>query len=116
MDGFNLESSKFLQEGKLLILDFTPILTDEVAGEFNINALLLRIEQAQQKIKADTLIIDSLQSILLGIKNYDPNYELLRLFQWARQKILPFSQRWLKPKRFYKQKSMTNMLLIVLLS
>ncbi|WBV70166.1 hypothetical protein PGH46_14055 [Legionella pneumophila] len=32
MDGFNLESSKFLQEGKLLILDFTPILTDEVAG------------------------------------------------------------------------------------
>ncbi|HAU0206987.1 TPA: circadian clock protein KaiC [Legionella pneumophila] len=88
MDGFNLESSKFLQEGKLLILDFTPILTDEVAGEFNINALLLRIEQAQQKIKADTLIIDSLQSLLLGIKNYDPNYELLRLFQWARQKNL----------------------------
>lgn len=88
MAGFNLESSKFLQEGKLLILDFTPILTDEVAGEFNINALLLRIEQAQQKIKANTLIIDSLQSILLGIKNYDPNFELLRLFQWARQKNL----------------------------
>ncbi|HAT9398982.1 circadian clock protein KaiC [Legionella pneumophila] len=88
MAGFNLESSKFLQEGKLLILDFTPILTDEVAGEFNINALLLRIEQAQQKIKANTLIIDSLQSILLGIKKYDPNYELLRLFQWARQKNL----------------------------
>ncbi|HAT9034378.1 TPA: circadian clock protein KaiC [Legionella pneumophila subsp. pneumophila] len=88
MAGFNLESSKFLQEGKLLILDFTPVLTDEVAGEFNINALLLRIEQAQQKIKANTLIIDSLQSILLGIKNYDPNFELLRLFQWARQKNL----------------------------
>lgn len=88
MDGFNIESKKFLQEGKLLILDFTPILIDEVAGEFDINALLLRIEQAQQKIKADTLIIDSLQSILLGIKNYDPNYELLRLFQWARQKKL----------------------------
>ncbi|HDV5710432.1 TPA: circadian clock protein KaiC [Legionella pneumophila] len=88
MDGFNLESSKFLQEGKLLILDFTPVLTDEVAGEFNVNALLLRIEQAQQKIKANTLIIDSLQSILLGIKNYDPNFELLRLFQWARQKNL----------------------------
>ncbi|HAT3856841.1 TPA: circadian clock protein KaiC [Legionella pneumophila] len=88
MAGFNLESSKFLQEGKLLILDFTPVLTDEVAGEFNINALLLRIEQAQQQIKANTLIIDSLQSILLGIKNYDPNFELLRLFQWARQKNL----------------------------
>ncbi|HCR5127045.1 TPA: circadian clock protein KaiC [Legionella pneumophila] len=88
MDGFNLESSKFLQEGKLLILDFTPILTDEVAGEFNINALLLRIEQAQQKIKANTLIIDSLQSLILGIKNYNPNYDLLRLFQWARQKNL----------------------------
>ncbi|HAT8860261.1 TPA: circadian clock protein KaiC [Legionella pneumophila subsp. pneumophila] len=85
MDRFSLESKKFLQEGKLLILDFTPILTEEVAGEFNINALLLRIEQAQQKIKANTLIIDSLQSILLGIKNYDPNYELLRLFQWARK-------------------------------
>ncbi|HGK7611945.1 TPA: circadian clock protein KaiC [Legionella pneumophila] len=88
MDGFNLEGGKFLQEGKFLILDFTPVLSDEVAGEFNINALLLRIEQAQQKIKANTLIIDSLQSILLGIKNYDPNYELLRLFQWARQKNL----------------------------
>nr|WP_230963899.1 circadian clock protein KaiC [Legionella pneumophila] len=88
MDGFNIEIKKFLQEGKLLILDFTPILIDEVAGEFDINALLLRIEQAQQKIKADTLIIDSLQSILLGIKNYDPNYELLRLFQWGRQKNL----------------------------
>ncbi|HAT8638069.1 TPA: circadian clock protein KaiC [Legionella pneumophila] len=88
MDGFNLEGGKFLQEGKFLILDFTPVLSDEVAGEFNINALLLRIEHAQQKIKANTLIIDSLQSILLGIKNYDPNYELLRLFQWARQKNL----------------------------
>ncbi|HDV6631587.1 TPA: circadian clock protein KaiC [Legionella pneumophila] len=88
MDGFNIESKKFLQEGKFLILDFTPVLTDEVAGEFNINALLLRIEQAQQKIKANTLIIDSLQSIILGIKNYDPNYELLRLFQWTRQKNL----------------------------
>lgn len=30
MDGFNIEIKKFLQEGKLLILDFTPILIDEV--------------------------------------------------------------------------------------
>ncbi len=88
MDGFGLEGTKLVEKGKLLILDFTPTLDDEISGDFNISALLLRIEQATKKIKANTLIIDSLQSLLLGLPGYDPRNELLNLYTWTRNKKL----------------------------
>ncbi|QBR84775.1 circadian clock protein KaiC [Legionella israelensis] len=88
MDRFGLEGSKLQETGKLLILDFTPSLEDEISGEFNISAFLLRIEQAIKKTKANTLIIDSLQSLLLGLPHYDPHTELLSLYRWTRHKKL----------------------------
>lgn len=88
MDNFGLDGSKLEAEGKLLILDLTPEFDQEIAGEFDINAFHLRVEQAKGKNKANTLIIDSLQSLLLGIVDYNPNMELLNLFQWARDKRL----------------------------
>lgn len=63
-------------------------MSDEVIGEFDLNAILLRIEQAKDMNKANTLIIDSLQAILLGLVNYNPEIELLNLFSWARHEQL----------------------------
>lgn len=88
MDEFGLEGSRLQAEDKLLILDFTPEFNDEIAGDFNLSALLLRIEQARKKINSEILIIDSLQSLLLGIPDYNPHLELLNLFQWSRQEKL----------------------------
>lgn len=88
MDNFGLEGSKLLESGKLLILDFTSSLEDEISGEFNISALLLRVEQAAKKINANTLIIDSLHSLLLSLPGYDPYIEILKLYQWSRHKKL----------------------------
>jgi len=88
MDNFGLEGSKLQKQGKICILDFTPEFSDQIVGEFELSALLLRVEQAKIKYNATTLIIDSLQSLLLGLGGYDPHLELLNLFHWARQERL----------------------------
>lgn len=88
MDSFGLQGSKLEAQGKLFILDFTRALDEEIVGEFNINALLLRVEHATKKINAEVLIIDSLQSLFLAFRDYDPQLELLRLYRWARDKKL----------------------------
>lgn len=88
MDGFGLKGSKHTAEGKLLFLDFTQEFSDEVIGEFDLSAILLRIKQAKEQFNAQTLIIDSLQAMLLGLANYDPKIELLHLFTWTRNEKL----------------------------
>jgi circadian clock protein KaiC len=88
MEQFGLEGKRWVKEGKLKILDFTMQPDDEVVGEFDLAAILLRIEQAGSEIKANTLIIDSLQSLILSFPNYNPNKELVALFQWAMEENL----------------------------
>ncbi|KTD21767.1 circadian clock protein KaiC [Legionella londiniensis] len=88
MDHFGLEGSRFVKEKKLQILDLTPVFNQEISGEFDITALQLRIEQAKKGTHAEILIIDSIQSLLLGLEAYEPHYELLNLYHWAKKQGL----------------------------
>ncbi|MDF1757839.1 MAG: circadian clock protein KaiC [Legionellaceae bacterium] len=85
MDSFGLEGSNMVSENMLKILDLRPVFDDEVYGEFDLSAVLLRIEQAAKKIGAKSLVIDSLQSLLLGFEGYDAQVDLLKIFNWARK-------------------------------
>lgn len=84
MDSFGLSGAKFYQDGKLIILDFRPQIQDEVSGEYELKALLFRIEQARKTNKAQAIVIDSLQDMLLALSDCNREMELLKLFTWAR--------------------------------
>jgi circadian clock protein KaiC len=86
MDDFGMSGSKHLDEGRLLVRDFRPNLSETVVGEFDLSPILLRISNAIETSGAKVLVIDSLQNMLAGIGKPEPRQELLELFDWVRDK------------------------------
>jgi circadian clock protein KaiC len=86
MDDFGMSGSKHLKEGRLLLRDFRPNLSEMVVGEYDLSPILLRISNAIETSGAKVLVIDSLQNLLIGIGKIEPRHELLELFDWIRNK------------------------------
>jgi circadian clock protein KaiC len=86
MDDFGMSGSKHLEEGRLLIRDFRPNLSETVVGEYDLSPILLRISNAIETSDAKVLVLDSLQNLLIGIGKLEPRQELLELFDWVRDK------------------------------
>jgi circadian clock protein KaiC len=86
MDDFGMSGSKYLDEGRLLVRDFRPNLSETVVGEYDLSPILLRISSAIETCDAKVLVIDSLQNLLIGIGKLEPRQELLELFDWVRDK------------------------------
>jgi circadian clock protein KaiC len=86
MDSFGMAGTQHLASGKLKILDFRPNLDETVVGEYDLSPILLRISHAIENSKAQVLVIDSLQNLLLGLGVTEPRKEVLSLFDWIRDK------------------------------
>ncbi len=86
MDDFGMSGSRHLEEGRLLIRDFRPNLSETVVGEYDLSPILLRISSAIETSDAKVLVIDSLQNLLAGIGKLEPRQEMLELFDWVRDK------------------------------
>ncbi|MDF1646535.1 MAG: circadian clock protein KaiC [Legionellaceae bacterium] len=68
---------------QLKILDFFPRLSDEIIGEFEMDALLLRIKNSINQPQT-VVVIDSLQNLFMGLETAKPAQCLMQLFQWCR--------------------------------
>ncbi|MEO5344345.1 MAG: circadian clock protein KaiC [Gammaproteobacteria bacterium SHHR-1] len=69
---------------RLSILDFRPDVYETVVGAFDLAPILLRIANAIERSGARSLVIDSLQNLLLGLAIKMPDRELLKIFDWLR--------------------------------
>lgn len=84
LDNFGLAGTQAAAEGRLNILDFRPSLEDEVSGQYDLSAIFLRISHAMQQCDAHSLVIDSLQNLLLSLADGKPEQQLVCLFDWCR--------------------------------
>lgn len=69
---------------RLSILDFRPDVYETLVGAFDLAPILLRIANAIERSGARSLVIDSLQNLLLGLAIKMPDRELLKIFDWLR--------------------------------
>ena len=74
---------------KKIILDYVILERRDIQdkGDFNLEGLFIRLEQAIDSIGAKRLVIDSIESIFAGIS--DPGIlrlEIKRLFRWIKEK------------------------------
>ncbi len=84
MDKLGLQGTVALKNHTLRILDFRPSLADAIVGNFELKAILLRIQNnltGQNPI----LIIDSLHNLLIGVDPKENDLTLLELFNWSRE-------------------------------
>lgn len=82
MDNYNLRATEMIDAGQFNILDFRPNVTDSVVGEYELDAVLLRV---QNNISGESplLIIDSLQNLFMNIETKAHVTSLLKLFSWC---------------------------------
>lgn len=64
-------------------IDYTEIID---TGDFNLEGLFIRLEQAIDRIGAKRVVIDSLNSIFYGLKYEILRGEIRRLFSWLKKK------------------------------
>lgn len=88
LDGFALAGSAAREAGTLRVLDFRPDLREQVAGEFDLGAMLLRVAHAVEESGARAVVIDSLQNLMLALGLEAPRRELVELFGWLRERGL----------------------------
>ncbi|MCG7868772.1 MAG: circadian clock protein KaiC [Candidatus Thiodiazotropha taylori] len=87
MEALGQSASQAYADGRLKILDFRPGLEDQVSGEYELSAALLRISHALEATNSQCLVLDSLHNLLLGMTNSgEPRVEIMQLFDWAREK------------------------------
>jgi circadian clock protein KaiC len=84
--GFNLQ--KLIDDGKLAV-DYVHIDRNEIeeAGEYDLEGLFVRIDQAIQAVGARRLVLDTIESLFSGLSNEAIlRSELRRLFRWLKDK------------------------------
>jgi len=84
--GFDLEK---LQKNKKIRLDYVHIDRSEIeeTGEYNLDGLFIRLENAIDSIKAKRVALDTIENLFAGLTNQGIlRAELRRLFQWLREK------------------------------
>lgn len=86
--GYNL---KDLIKRKKIFLDHVRIERSEIeeTGEYNLEALFIRLNHAIETIKAKRLVLDTIESLFSGLPNpIILRAELRRLFRWLKEKKL----------------------------
>ncbi|MFB3888868.1 MAG: circadian clock protein KaiC [Candidatus Bathyarchaeia archaeon] len=84
--GFDLK--KLIDEKKLAI-DFVRIERSEIeeTGEYDLEGLFIRINQAIDSVKAKRVVLDTIESLFAGLSNQGIlRAELRRLFAWLKNK------------------------------
>lgn len=84
--GFDL--NKLCAEKKLMI-DYVRIERSEIeeTGEYDLEGLFIRINQAIESVKAKRVVLDTIESLFAGLKNQGIlRAELRRLFGWLKTK------------------------------
>lgn len=84
--GFDL--NKLCAEKKLLV-DYVRIERSEIeeTGEYDLEGLFIRINQAIESVKAKRVVLDTIESLFAGLQNQGIlRAELRRLFQWLKSK------------------------------
>lgn len=85
MDQLGFEASQSIKNQKLHILDFSPTLSNEVIGEFELDTIIFRIKQSLVGDHS-ILIIDSLQNLFMTLKTDNQLACISILFNWCREK------------------------------
>ncbi len=84
--GFDIE--KLVREKKFLI-DYVHIERSEIleTGEYDLQGLFIRLEDAINQVKAKRVVMDSLEALFSGLTNESIlRAELRRLFRWLKEK------------------------------
>ncbi|HEX2395692.1 MAG TPA: circadian clock protein KaiC [Bacteroidales bacterium] len=84
--GFDLED---LVKRKKIFLDHVQIERSEIeeTGEYDLQALFIRLDHAIKKVKAKRLVLDTIESLFSGLPNPAIlRAELRRLFRWLKDK------------------------------
>lgn len=84
--GFNLEK---LEAEKKLALDYVSIKRRDIVetGEYDLEALFIRLNHAVESIGAQRVVLDTIESIFSGLQNTAVlRAELRRLFEWLKEK------------------------------
>ncbi len=84
--GFDLTQ---LQKDKKLAIDFVRIERSEIeeTGEYDLEGLFIRINQAIESVKAKRVVLDTIESLFAGLQNQGIlRAELRRLFAWLKEK------------------------------
>lgn len=84
MDAYGFQASKAVDEDKLSMLDFCPNFSDQFVGEFELEAILLRVQTSFPGPK-NILIIDSLQNLFMGLETENHTISLFKLLSWCRE-------------------------------
>ncbi len=74
---------------KKILLDFVMLERKEIleAGEFNLEGLFVRLEHAIDSIKAQRVVLDSIESLFAGVVDAGIlRLEIKRLFRWLKDK------------------------------
>src|SRR6185295_14315868 len=84
--GFDLEA---LMRQRRLAIDHVRVEPGELqaAGEYDLDALLLRLQSAIDRVSAHRVVFDTLEVLLAGLSNRAVlRAELARLFRWLKQR------------------------------
>lgn len=90
MKAIGINSTKALREKKMHIIDLSPNFDEQINGQFEIEAIMLRV-QASINSKKTVIILDSLQNIFLLLQNENNAHSLLKLFNWCRNNHITLS-------------------------
>ena len=85
--GFDLNE---LQRKNLIYIDYISVDSQGYAnsGEYDLEGLFIRLENAVKKINAKRVVIDTLEVLFTGFDSHILRKELKRLFQWLKDKNL----------------------------
>jgi circadian clock protein KaiC len=86
--GFQLDD---LVEQKKIAIDYIFIERSEIeeAGEYDLEALFLRLEHAVRSVGAKRVLLDSIEALFAGLSNQSLlRSELRRLFRWLKERNL----------------------------
>lgn len=84
MDEYGFNTTEAIKNNKLSLLNFCPNFNDQIAGEFELDIVLLRTQQSLAPSN-NILIIDSLQNLFVGLRTENHVRSLLSLFDWCRE-------------------------------
>jgi len=83
--GFDLD--KHIAENKIY-LEYVQIIQDKIlkTGDYDIEGLFVRLGQAIDKVKAQRVVLDSLDALFYGFDPYILRSEFKRLLSWLKEK------------------------------
>jgi len=84
LEALQLNGNKAIEDTALEILDMRPNPEEKSTGEYELSAVLFRIQQKIDK-NLPIVIVDSVQNLLLGADSKVAEDDFFQLFSWARE-------------------------------